>query len=344
MSTNQEFFVTLPSNVKTGSQFEYNTISNYKTTLSRRLDFPQNEKWRVGLAEISYTKSWYNLRKKIKVEFFGKDGELFDAPYEDTVIPKYVDIIKVEKDDRTAPEVRIDLTSHASIYINPGYYKNCEELVGIINIKLNEMEKFIPKAPYLIFDKYDHYVTVIPGFAEKDFYPDFGEEIENIFGLINSKSKKSLREMTKHNWVRKMKKKNSNKYMFEFEPAYDFPFDESDQAWLLLKYRGNLISEMNMACRSLYVYSNILEHTFVGNSSVQLLRSVEVSDKKLFGDFVNIIYDKPHFHPLSTYSFDTIEIDIKDDTDTRVPFMFGRVTCKLVFRKDDDASRQFDQL
>jgi len=63
----KDFYVTLPSNVK--SYFTDNTVGNYRTKLSRKLVFPQGQKWYVGLAEISYTKSYYNVTKRQEIEF-----------------------------------------------------------------------------------------------------------------------------------------------------------------------------------------------------------------------------------------------------------------------------------
>jgi hypothetical protein len=49
----EDFYITLPSNVK--SYFPENTVGNYKTKLSQKLVIPHDQKWKVGLAEISYT-------------------------------------------------------------------------------------------------------------------------------------------------------------------------------------------------------------------------------------------------------------------------------------------------
>ena len=67
------FYITLPSNVK--SFFLENKISNYKTKLSSRIILP--DEWEVGLVEISYTFSWYNLSsdEEIKLLYF-ENGEI----------------------------------------------------------------------------------------------------------------------------------------------------------------------------------------------------------------------------------------------------------------------------
>src|SRR4051812_33477031 len=52
------FYIYLPSNVKDVGEHE-NTLANYVTNLPKNLKF--DEPYEVGLAEISYTNSWYNL-------------------------------------------------------------------------------------------------------------------------------------------------------------------------------------------------------------------------------------------------------------------------------------------
>ena len=66
-----EFYVTLPSN----SSVEYfpdNKTSNFVTKLSRTLQL--DGEWEVGLAEIDYPHTWYNIREgKNSVEIYAPD-------------------------------------------------------------------------------------------------------------------------------------------------------------------------------------------------------------------------------------------------------------------------------
>ena len=67
-----EFYVTLPSN----SSVEYfpdNKTSNFVTKLSRTLQL--DGEWEVGLAEIVYPHSWYNIREgKNAVEIYAPNN------------------------------------------------------------------------------------------------------------------------------------------------------------------------------------------------------------------------------------------------------------------------------
>ena len=85
--------------------------------------------------------------------------------------------------------------------------------------------------------------------------------------------------------------------------------------------------------KSLYVYCNIIKPVIVGDREVPLIRRVEIPSEKSFGQTVELIYTRPHYYPLVYHEFESIEIDIKDDTDKTVQFAFGRVALTLNFRK-----------
>jgi hypothetical protein len=64
---NDNFYVTLPSNVSQHKYFKQNTIANYITKLPSHISL--DGKWEVGLVEVSYTKSWYNVQNDYKISF-----------------------------------------------------------------------------------------------------------------------------------------------------------------------------------------------------------------------------------------------------------------------------------
>src|SRR6266481_1473725 len=94
------FYVTLPSNVKS---FSDNKISNFRTKLASRLIF--QDEWEVGLVEMSYTLSWFNISSK---------QEIFIKTYEKG-------LPKVYKNE---------------IYVTPGRYNDVKDLIKIINTQI----------------------------------------------------------------------------------------------------------------------------------------------------------------------------------------------------------------
>jgi hypothetical protein len=80
----------------------------------------------------------------------------------------------------------------------------------------------------------------------------------------------------------------------------------------------------------MFVYCNVLEHVPVGDTKAPILRIVPVSRKH--GDIVHNTYEKPLYVPLQQKNFDSIEIDIRTDAGTPVPFEYGKVLVTLHFR------------
>ena len=66
-----EFYVVLPSN-SSMKYFPDNKTPNFVTKLSRTLQL--DGEWEVGLAEIDYPHTWYNIREgKNSVEIYAPD-------------------------------------------------------------------------------------------------------------------------------------------------------------------------------------------------------------------------------------------------------------------------------
>ena len=72
-----EFFITLPSNVVSYS--DKNTIGNYTTKLALRISLEGN--WEVGLKEISYTKSWFNITEDQHAFCYDKSTKTITGSY-----------------------------------------------------------------------------------------------------------------------------------------------------------------------------------------------------------------------------------------------------------------------
>ena len=83
---------------------------------------------------------------------------------------------------------------------------------------------------------------------------------------------------------------------------------------------------------SLYVYCNLCENMDVGNKRVPLLRNVAFNSRK-FGDTISVIYNNPLYVSLKTRILDTIEVELKDDMGELIPFIEGKTTINLHFRR-----------
>lgn len=277
--------ITLSSNVN----YPKNTIASFTTILNQRFNFDGN--WVVGISEISYVKSWYNIQKAHEIALVDEHFTRYDVR-------------------KKIPE---------------GYYDSANELIDYINIKVLE-EKLPPNEynPKLEYNPISRKIKIMPGVRIKTVindnagrvdrafpvYPEFDEYIENILGLKNRNI-------------------DSTKYFVSNSEEIDIKTN------IYRKYvmKGHHPVELNAGHYSLYVYSNIVAHTPIGDTCAQLLRIVEVPSNKNFGDSVVIKYDNPQYRPLFINEFNSIEIKICDDSGDLIPFKSGRVTITLHFKK-----------
>ena len=70
----------------------------------------------------------------------------------------------------------------------------------------------------------------------------------------------------------------------------------------------------------------------VGDAQVPLLRIVPVEGRR-DAEMVTRVFDPVQYCPLVLRRFQTVEIDIRDDTGVKIPFERGRVVVTLHCRK-----------
>ena len=80
-----------------------------------------------------------------------------------------------------------------------------------------------------------------------------------------------------------------------------------------------------------YIYCDIIEPSFVGDTKVQLLRTVNVDPSS--NATVTHIFTKPVYIPLQKKHFNSIEINIMTSTGEPIPFAPGHSVVTLHFRR-----------
>ena len=88
--------------------------------------------------------------------------------------------------------------------------------------------------------------------------------------------------------------------------------------------------DRNRKFNSLYVYCDAAKVILVGDIKVPLLRVVDAAGH--FCDLIHRLYTTPQYVPVSRKEFNTVDIDIWDDTGRPVPFEFGKVVTTLHIR------------
>ena len=87
------------------------------------------------------------------------------------------------------------------------------------------------------------------------------------------------------------------------------------------KHKGKVAMDPNRGFNSLYVYCDAAEAIPVGDIKAPLLRVVDAAAN--FGDLIHRLYTTPQYVPVSRKEFNTVEIDIRDDTGRPVHYTFA---------------------
>lgn len=146
-------------------------------------------------------------------------------------------------------------------------------------------------------------INVNPGIVlskegeETYFWPDMGEEVQQILGLPT--------------------------------PLHTHP-DRIESSTIVTGYKK---PDLATGVDALYVYSDVVTPTIVGDSFSPILRVIPVTHAIEFGENVDVIFPHPYYYKVSKRELSTITINIKDGTGSLIPFEFGRVIVTLHFKK-----------
>ena len=228
-----------------------NTLTNFVTKLPSRINLEGD--WEVGLTEMQYPHSWYNVK---------------------------------EKDTRLVVN---NGTSSEFIDLSEGYYESPESLTTFINETIKKAT--LDEAAKVYYNPINQKVVVDIKAEGQLYMPDgvkvlLGYDIQQGTFLGETKGK---------------------------------------------KFKSPNIVHMDLGMYAFYVYSDITEPRVVGDRLVPLLRTVPITGKH--GESVVKYFQNIDYVPVMKKSFDTIEIDIRDDTGKPIPFEYGKLVVTLHFRK-----------
>ena len=198
------------------------------------------------------------------------------------------------------------IAENNTIYVSipPSYYNNINELIMGVS---KSLEKIEIKKNKLYNNAKDEYYTLASCITITYAYLSKRVEIQ----------------LNKH-VVKGLVLGTHLQYLFGFDGGWLTLLESSEN---IAKYPPDLSAGIN----TLYIYFDIIQPQIVGNILAPLLRTVAVK-KGEYGDTVDKIYFSPHYLPLRSRNFDSIEIQIKNDTDQLIPFKFGKAILKIHFK------------
>ena len=109
-------------------------------------------------------------------------------------------------------------------------------------------------------------------------------------------------------------------------------FPQTSNLLFSSKVKGDYIPVFDRAMNILYIYSNIVEASYVGDVKAPLLLTCAFTK-----DAKNDIFEKeflnPTFYPLNRQVIRQLDIGVYNEMGERVPFSFGKTSLTLCFRK-----------
>lgn len=287
------FFVHLPSN-SSESYYPENTRSHFITRLLNKVELKGD--WEVGLSEILFSKTWYNV----------KDGEY--------VVVKCIDCKSTRGTDPDKYQ-----TYEYVINISGGNYASMQDLIRELNYQMADYADFV-ESPMSRGDV-EHPNTFVDTVIDKYIlWPKFK------YNSFNNKVSVGIRRgltLSLSDGLCQML--GFRKRELPIKGVDSSPYDIVD---------GARTADINAGLDSFYVYSDILECIPVGHTEAPLLRIVDSGEEKQ-GSLVRRHYQSPIYLPVQKKNFDSIEIDLRTDRGKPVPFQRGQVVVTLHFRKSD---------
>jgi hypothetical protein len=158
--------------------------------------------------------------------------------------------------------------------------------------------------------------------------------IEQLTKPLNAGMSKETQTKVKFSYNRSPRKvlvdvKHDITVWFTVELATVLGFDHDT---LIEKKTSSLYAaDINGGFSSIYVYTDIVDAQYVGDVKVPLLRIVNIEGE--YGNTVHASYRNLQYVPVKVNSFETIEVNIKNDQNENVSFEFGKSIATLHFRQ-----------
>jgi hypothetical protein len=203
------------------------------------------------------------------------------------------------------------------------------------------------KGRYIIFNDMKSRKTVVcdvePGSYEspQDLISAVNHSIAKAAGINSAAASVKLLwdQTTKRAMIKNQRISNSLEpfQMFVGEKLrYMLGFELNDFSQLAVGGASSLIKanypvDLRAGLDALYVYCDLVTNQVVGHVLAPLLRVVAVEGRH--DDIISKTYTTPHYLPVVKREFDTVEINIKDDRNVPVKFLYGKTIVKLHFRK-----------
>ena len=305
-----EFYITLASNLHT-IEYPNNSINYFVTPLPSPLQLDTNE-WQVGLAEIILPDTWYNITdtdNKITINVHQQEHtfNITNGYYSPKQLIKEI-------------QSKIDSTLLKYINTTSNTTPTSNRSTSNTRTNTNPTHTSATRAntnPTTSATR----ATTNPSSTVTTKQCDITYDVESQKITIICKNTELL--LNKH---------LSTKLGFIEKKIPKLTFSDG-------KHIAQSVCDLDYNCHIIFVYSNIVSETMLGNTFVKLLRTISTPSTLKFYDkqpiqYTTLTFDKPHYKKVST-SFEN-KIDIALVNSNGDPFIFesGEAHVVLHFKKD----------
>jgi hypothetical protein len=276
----ESFYITLPC------KFNKEALAWYNTDLSQSLNLSGS--WDVGVSEVSFTKSWYNIESSGRVELLYFDPTatygIQKSSIENSLVPKNI----------YTKESLIDTINEAiKLHFNENFLnKNKDILIESMpsinfNKKTNTFALCKGKTKF-----HSHgYIYLLPpsnvceliGFDYQEILVDVQELFEKYLKFFNDN-------------------KNANG---KLPAGMELPNDNIN---IVPRYPYNIDPIKN-----LYIMTDMCADRIFGSTRRNIIRIVEVPYDAKYGDQITISYDNPQYVPVRKTNFRSIYIKFRKE-------------------------------
>lgn len=165
--------------------------------------------------------------------------------------------------------------------------------------------------------------------------PGYYDSMETLISAINAKMKARLTDKITLTFDKISEKvyvsvKNGYRLVLENQLSQILGFGGVDV--IISESKSSpYVCDLNAGVECLYVYADILDYQFVGDTKARLLKVIPVVGK--YGDIIYNSFDVPTYYPVGTKEFQDVTINIRSSANKKIQFSKGRVVVNLHFRK-----------
>lgn len=296
-----QFYITLPAG---GGKRHHpdNTLAEFTTELANPVEL-RRQKYAVGLSEIQLDSRIYNIkndetcmrvirdRKSIarNKDYFSKYAYMHNSTPNTNLVNHIVEVELLE-------EWLIDsLTVMYPVVFPKGYYNNLQQYIDALN-------EVIQQSP-ITCDLYFTVMNYAHGKVKQEIYLESRNSELNLTDEVDFKIQF---------------------YNSLYECVTLLPKKTNEMGIRLAVNVKKLLPEEESF---LYIYTNIITHQAVGDSSSRLLRIVHLPQGR--ARHHSIVYTSPDYLPLDVDTISLINIYIRGTDGTKVLFEDGSLTVKL---------------